>query len=292
MYILDSHIHSGLRGAFNVTVDEMREKYFADLKAAGIAGSQVMSVDRERANGASAEDRLAQLMEFCDGYDNLFPFFWLDPEEEGFMEQIDMAVKAGVDGFKIIASRFYPSDEYCMAACKRIAELGKPVLFHTGICWDGLPSADHMRPCQYECMLDVPNLRFAVAHISWPWTDECVALYGKMNNAKLQRPDLSCEMFIDTTPGTPRVYRREALQRLFCSDYQVKYNVMFGSDCSIEGYHVDWTKDWLSIDLPLIREFNPDDADDVIEHVYAKNFLRFIGKSDEKIERIYPNVAE
>ncbi len=292
MYILDSHVHTGIFGqAYDGTIDEMRAKFLKDIAEAGVSGSQIMSGDPRPADAKPFEDRLHDVMEFCTGYDNLFPIFWINPVKDACIDEIDKAVEAGVDGFKIIPSEFYPSDEYCMAACKRIAEHGKSVVFHSGISWDGVASADHMRPAQYECMLDVPKLKFAVAHVSWPWTDECIAVYGKMNNAKIRRPDLSCEMFIDTTPGTPEVYRRQVLERLYCSDYQVKYNVLFGTDCMGEGYNIGWTKKWLKIDEALIREFNPDDADDVVEHVFGKNFLRFIGKSEEKIDRIYPQVA-
>ncbi len=268
-------------------------KSFAE---AGLAGGVVFSRSPYArtfpdAKPQTPEEAVDNVIAWCSGSPSIYPFFYIDPAAPDACEQVDMAVEKGIYGFKVIRSDGRPVDAVTIKAYRRMAHHNKPITYHSGILWDGRDSSDNFRPANWEGLLAVPGLRFALAHVSWPWCDECIAVYGKMLNAMAHKGTEVPEMFIDTTPGTPRVYRREALQRLFCSDYQVKYNVMFGSDCSIEGYHVDWTKDWLSIDLPLIREFNPDDADDVIEHVYAKNFLRFIGKSEEKIDRIYPQVA-
>ena len=43
-------------------------------------------------------------------------------------------------------------------------------------------------------------------------------------------------MFVDTTPGTPPIYRKEALRKLFTVGYDIENNVMFGSDSSAENY--------------------------------------------------------
>ena len=45
------------------------------------------------------------------------------------------------------------------------------------------------------------------------------------------------------------------------------------------------------LDSHILRVCFPDKYEDVIDHIYCKNFLRFIGKSDEKIDRVYPDVA-
>ena len=289
--ILDSHIHIHYKQDDNRTIDEIRTDYLNALAEAGIDGSMVMSAKPRSFGWVSQEQKLEDVIEFCKGYDNLYPFFRLDPSLDNSMEMIEKADAAGVMGFKIICEDFYPHDERVMSACRRIAELKKPVLFHSGILWNGIDSARYNRPGEYECLLEVPGLKFCLAHVSWPWTDECIAVYGKFNNAHLQRPDLSCEMFVDIAPGTPAIYRREVLMRLFCSDYQAEYNVMFGTDCNNLKYNVAWAKEWMARDKEILKECFPDKYDDVIDHVYCKNFLRFIGKSDEKIDRIYPDVA-
>ena len=97
-------------------------------------------------------------------------------------------------------------------------------------------SSKFNHPIEFECLLEVRNLRFALAHISWPWCDDLIALYGKFIHARRARPDLNVEMFIDTTPGTPPIYRKEALRKLFTVGYDIENNVMFGSDSSAEHY--------------------------------------------------------
>ena len=290
MYIIDSHIHQHDFGT-NVDYAAERARYLSQLKEAGVTGSQVMSIDPLIAKKWSVDERLDDLLAFTGGDENLYPFYWINPLESDALDQVDRAVERGIVGFKMICSEYYPGDDKPMEVLNKIAKVGKPVLFHSGILWDGMVSANHNRPGNFEPLLFIPNLKFCLAHISWPWTDECIAVYGKFNQAFGHNPDLSCEMFIDVTPGTPHVYREEVFKRLFCSDYQVKYNVMFGSDCSTDNYNVKWTKEWLEQDVELIKRFHPGEEEDVLEHVYAKNFLRFIGKSDEKIEKIFPDVA-
>ena len=62
---------------------------------------------------------------------------------------------------------------------KEIAKLNVPVIFHTGILWDGRVSSNYNRPLHWESLLPITNLRFSMGHCSWPWVDECIALYGK-----------------------------------------------------------------------------------------------------------------
>jgi len=288
MKIIDSHIH--MHVGLDEDLDALREKYLQDIAKAGVSATQIMSPHPTRYN-MTFEERLETVFKFCNNNENLFPFYWINPMADDFASEIDTAVERGIVGFKISPSGFYPGDENVIAACKRIAEHHKPVLFHSGILWDGKESAKYNRPGEYEALLEVPGLKFCLAHVSWPWTDECIAVYGKFNNAHILRPDLSCEMFIDVTPGSPHVYRDEIYKRLYGCEYQIKYNLMFGTDCNTEAYNIPWAKDWIETDVPLIRKYNPGDEIDTLEHLYSKNFLRFIGKEDEDINRVFPNVA-
>lgn len=289
MYVIDSHIH--MHVGLESDLDALRKQFLIDISKAGVSATQVMSPDPKRYSNMGFEDRINTVLKFCGNNENLYPFYWINPMEEGFLEQIDIACQRGIYGFKIICSGFYPGDENVIAACKKIAENNKPVLFHSGILWDGKESAKYNRPGEFEALIEIPNLRFCLAHVSWPWTDECIAVYGKFNNAHVRRPDVSCEMFIDVTPGSPHVYRDEIYKRLFGCEYQIKYNLMFGTDCNTEEYNIAWTRDWIETDVPLIKKYNPGDEQDTLEHIYSKNFLRFLGRSNERIEKIYPDVA-
>lgn len=290
MYILDAHIHMEADGTRSMEANW--GQFLSGTKTAGVSGGVILSPDPTKPGSGGPASRLAAVLDFCQKRDNLFPFLWIDPMADHVLDQMDEAAGRGIAGFKIICSGFYPGDSAVIAACTKAAELNKPVLFHSGILWDGRDSSRYNRPGEFEALLEVPKLRFCLAHISWPWTDECIAVYGKFSNALALRPELSCEMFIDLTPGTPRIYRRDALEKLFGSGYQVKYNVMFGSDCTAERYNGAWAAEWTARDTELIRQCVPDDCEDTIEHIYAKNLLRFLGKSKEHIVREYPQTAE
>jgi predicted TIM-barrel fold metal-dependent hydrolase len=269
--ILDGHIH--------IAAGECRTRELMDrMGEAGIGGALVISLPPASfdtpAAAAPAAARLDNLMEWTAGHERLYPFFWIDPLEAAAMDQAARAVDRGVAGFKVISNRHDPGDERAMPVYERIAQAGRPILFHSGILWDGRPSSWHCRPVLFEALMDVPRLRFALAHIGWPWCDELIAVYGKIQDARRQRPDLHMEMFIDLTPGTPAIYRREVLTRLLTIGYDVQRNIFFGTDCLTGNYKVDVARTWLDRDRDIYRSLDIDGA--VQEQIFAANVERFI----------------
>ena len=120
-----------------------------------------------------------------------------------------------------------------------------------------------------------PGLRFALAHISWPWCDECIAVYGKLLNAIGRNGgDAVPEMFIDTTPGTPKIYRRDALSKVYTVGYDVFDHVMFGSDCRTTKYNGKWSMDWRKTDDAIYAELGL--GDEWIESIYRTALRRYL----------------
>lgn len=220
------------------------------------------------------KDRLDNLFAWCAGQPSLIPFYWIDPTEPDAQAQVRLALDRGVRGFKVISNHFYPGDAPAMDTYRAIAAAGKAILFHSGILWDGTPSSKFCRPAEFEALLDVPRLRFALAHISWPWVDECLAVYGKLGQVRRDNPDC-CEMFIDVTPGTPPIYRREALTKIFTIGYKVADNVLFGSDGGTNWYTPNHVTELIrndgaiyeSLGIPL----------DVRRKIFGGNFTQFVG---------------
>lgn len=291
--ILDGHIHMGYTEDFNAA--EMRANLLADMKQVGVDGGVVMSINPYyETGGLTARQRIDRLMQLVDGQPELYPAYWIYPMADSALEEVDMALEAGVDAFKIIPFDFYPGEDKAMQVYQKIAQNKKPIIFHAGILWDGHNSAKYNRPAEFECLLEVNGLKFAIAHVAWPWCDECIAVYGKFNNAFGKRPDLSCEMFFDVTPGTPPIWREEVYKKLFCGDYDVMHNVIFGTDCFIGSarYNGKWFTEWMQRDNALYEKFGLAAQPGFLEHIYADNLSRFLGKKDEVIERKIPNVAE
>jgi len=259
------------------------------MKAGGFDGGVIFSQSPSRglADAPSAEERIDAVLKICDGYKYLFPFMFIDPTEPDALEQVELAEKKGILGFKIICSQHFPCDDRALPVYRKISSLNKPILFHSGILYDGRnASGNFNRPCNFEGLLSVDGLRFALAHVSWPWTDECIAVYGKFNNAlshsKATSP--SGEMFIDLSPGTPRIYRKPVFDRLLFSGYNIKGSLLYGIDTSVGPYNSSYAKDILDYDESIFDEYYASGGmfgrkldDDFRDYLYCKNLLRFIG---------------
>ena len=286
--VLDCHIH--------IREQELDlERLSAQFKEAGVNGGIIISLPPEHFHGifkkGSPQQRLEQVLAFCEQKEELYPFFWVDPLEKDAIDQVKEAAAQGIAGIKIICDRFPPDNEQAIEVYRAAAQAGLPILFHSGILWDGAPSSPYNRPAGFEILLEVEGLRFSLAHISWPWCDECIAVYGKFLNAYSRRKDLCVEMFIDTTPGTPPLYRKEALTKLFTIGYDVQHNVMFGSDCYVNGYNADWVNEWVKRDTEIMNSLSL--GQDMIDCVFSQNLKRFLGlTSDTHIEKESPTQAK
>lgn len=269
--MFDVHIHIGARQPRPVLL-------LGRLRKAGMHAGIVLSLppDSFRASGEGLRphERLNNVMEWHRP-GRLYPFFWLDPTERTAERQVRTAAEAGVYGFKVICDRFYPSEPKAMRIFRLIAEAGRPILFHSGILWDGKVSSKFNRPVEFECLLDVPKLRFALAHAAWPWCDELIALYGKILKAREQNPATSVEMFIDTTPGTPIIYRKEVLTKCCTVGYDVKHNILFGSDATAEAYDTRWTREWVRLDRTILAGLRVGRAG--MDAYFSDNAWRFLG---------------
>jgi predicted TIM-barrel fold metal-dependent hydrolase len=275
---LDGHIHIE-HG--RITGNSLRHR----MKKVRIEGGILISIAPKSfsaifKSGPSTK-RLENLLQWSKTHSNLYPFYWINPLEKDAVKQVRCAVKAGVMGFKVICNAFYPSHKHAMETFQAIAAYNKPILFHSGILWDGTPSSKYNRPVEFEALLEIKKLKFSLAHISWPWCDELIAVYGKFQNAYITRPDVSCEMFIDLTPGTPPIYRKNALSTLFRVGYNVQDNVLFGSDCSANDYDVTAVKTGIRTDLQILKKIGV--SPQAIKKLFGENLRRFVGHSDSTV---------
>jgi len=281
--MIDLHVH--------ITTKIIRKTNFMDkLEIIGVGEAVLLSLPPGSFSNAKGKDlfheRLNNVLEWCDGGEYLHPFFWIDPLTDDAVKQVNTACEKGIAGFKVICDRFYPSDEKAMKIFKLIARRSKPVLFHSGILWDGKVSSKYNRPMEFECLLEVPNLRFALAHVSWPWCDELLAVYGKFLNALSLKPENSPEMFIDTTPGTPAIYREETLKTLYTIGYDIQNNIIFGSDSSVAEYNLEWVREWYCRDRNILRKLKLNDA--LIEKYFSGNAKRFLGTDKSVLNKNCP----
>ena len=275
--IIDCHVHTN-------PLPQSKEELLKQLDAAGIDRITLLSYHpasfyREGSTDDAIYGKpmtpaaaLAQVMEWAAFSDRIIPFYWIDPLEEDAFDQVDKAIASGIAGFKVICNRHFPGDDKPMQVWERIAKAGKPILFHSGILYGNGPWSQYNRPVGFEPLLDIPRLRFAMAHVSWPWCDENLAVYG-FSRSRKRRNTTSAEMFIDTTPGTPRIYRREVFNKIYNIGYDIENNVIFGTDCN-SNYSPEKVSRILSMDKDALDHAEVSSAQR--EKYYSMNFLRFL----------------
>lgn len=264
-----------------------RNQFRNQLQISGLRGGIVISQPPASFSWlsppATVAQRLKNLFFWCKGYSEIFPFFWIDPLEENSLEQVEDACAQGVRGFKVACNRFFPGDPRAMAVFREVARRRLPVLFHSGILRDGSPSSMYNRPAEFEALLDIPGLRFALAHLGWPWCDEFIAVFGKFQQAASQRLDLGVEMFIDITPVTPPVYRRESLIKLFTVGYDSEERIFFGSNQAVESYNPDEVRKWMELDQSIFDDLGLSESVQVA--IYSRNTRHFLGVKEAEKER-------
>ena len=221
MKITDCHCH--LDGT------EKADDVFAWLKAVGVDRVCVLSrcPNREGAKATDYVEHAARLAQ--GGRGKIIPFAWLDPTWSGSIKLLHHAVeKLGIRGVKIIPDGWYPWDKRCLQLYKHVEQLNVPILFHSGILWSWGDTSRFCRPAEYEVLMEFTGIRFALAHISWPWTDECLAVAGKINHMRGSRGLARPQCYVDTTPGAPDPWRKPALQKML--GYISEDAILFGTD--------------------------------------------------------------
>ena len=269
--IFDGHIHLTEKKG---TLDDFKN----NLEKAGVDGGIVLSPSPEsfgeEKNTLNPEERIKKVLTWTDFNPNLYAFFWIDPLETGARDQVELARKMGIDGFKVICNNFYPGDPKPMKVWETIANTELPLLFHSGISYAGVNSSKYHRPAEFEALFNIDGIKFNLAHISWPWCDECLAVYGKYINVMKSRRNKDIEMFIDITRGTPPIYRKEALWKIFEIGYDIQDNIIFGTDNRANNYDSDRTQNMIQKDNEIYQELGIEEK--VINKIYEENLKRFV----------------
>lgn len=101
--------------------------------------------------------------------ERLLGFAFVDPSLPGAVDHVKMAVDKGLKGFKLMPDHWYPYEERFFPTYAAIEAARRPMLWHSGILWANGDSSRFCRPVFYEALLHFPKVKFALAHISWPW---------------------------------------------------------------------------------------------------------------------------
>jgi predicted TIM-barrel fold metal-dependent hydrolase len=208
------------------TIDETAAHYRERRMAA-----VVFTVDAEHATG---HPRISneEIAEDCAKHaDVLIPFASIDPYKgrAGVREARRLVEAYGVRGFKFHPSiqGFAPDDRLAYPLYEAIEELGAVALFHTGqtgigarVRGGGGIRLKYSNPMLVDDVaVDFPDLRIILAHPSFPWQDEALAVATHKEHVHIDLSGWSPKYF----PPQLIRYANSLLQDkvLFGSDYPV-----------------------------------------------------------------------
>ena len=244
--------HFGTEGDRTPTIDAIADHYRQRRMAA-----VVFTVDAESATGhppVSSEEVAAACAAHADV---LIPFASVDPRRADAVARArSLAVDHGVRGFKFHPSlqAFYPDDRMAYPLYEVLQELGMVALFHSGQTGigAGLPGGGGIR-LRYanpmaldDVAADFPDLRIIIAHPSFPWQDEALAVATHKPN-----------VHIDLSGWSPK-YFPPLLVRY--ANTLLRHKVLFGSDYPLLTPD-RWLADFETLDIkpevrPLILKDN------------------------------------
>ena len=294
MLIIDCHVHSSgfetideiLKGMDKAGVDKavifspypgrIREKggIFPKAKAGVTRHLEFSYSDVTSEKQRKSVEFVARLQK--EAPDRIIAFMWLEPRLKDAIEILEWAVSSKeIKGVKMIPDHWYPYDEFMYPIYRKLEELNVPVLFHSGILFGFKDSSRFCRPVNYEVLLSFPDLRFALAHVSWPWVDECIASWGRLRafvrrEFESEREDV--QMYIDITPGTPLIYRQSTLQKLIA--YGAEDYIIFGTDC--RAGNMEMARLHIERDTSILRQV-VGVPNETVNKIMSENAPRFLG---------------
>jgi len=159
--------------------------------------------------------------------DVLIPFASIDPHKGklGVREAREM-IEEGVRGFKFHPNiqAFWPNDHAFYPLYEVIAESGLIALFHSGTTGigAGMPGGGGVR-LKYsnpmyvdDVAADFPELDIILAHPSFPWQDEALAI-------AVHKPNV----YIDLSGWSPKYFPENLIRY---TNTQLRHKMLFGSD--------------------------------------------------------------
>jgi predicted TIM-barrel fold metal-dependent hydrolase len=195
--------------------------------------------------------------------DVMIPFASVDPNKGKLgVREAHEWIEAGVRGFKFHPNtqRFWPNDKAWYPLYEVIASAGLIALFHSGTTGigAGMPGGGgvHLKYSNPMCVDDVaadfPELDIILAHPSFPWQDEALAI-------AVHKPNV----YIDLSGWSPKYFPENLIRY---TNSQLKHKMLFGSDYPLltpDRWLADFEK------LPIKDEVRP--------LVLKENAVRLLG---------------
>jgi predicted TIM-barrel fold metal-dependent hydrolase len=238
----------------------------------GVARILVMS-ETERVSLQRTRENLLDAKKLLDAApDRISGLGWVNPTIPGIAGLAEEALcEMGFVGLKIIPDHWYAYEERLEPFWEKMHALEARILFHTGILYGYDDGSRFCRPLWLEKLLHYPNIRFAMAHMSWPWTDECFAVCGKFRAAGGYKVE-NWRAYADITSGAPRIWKVDAMRKGLA--YMGDTQFVYGSDC-FRAEDPEALRRNLDEDRDILRECGC--SKETMERVFTNNALRWLG---------------
>ena len=83
--------------------------------------------------------------------------------------------------------------------------------FHSGTLGGTTDTSRFCRPVYWEVMLKYPQIRFSLAHLGWPWVEECFAAMAEFRTTAERLKDRAWQSYADTANEPPQQHKLEKL---------------------------------------------------------------------------------
>jgi len=197
--------------------------YYRERRIAAV----VFTVDDEAGMGRRRISNQTVLEAARANPDVLIPFASVDPHKGKLaVREARELIEAGVRGFKFHPNTqaFWPNDHAYYPLYGVIASAGLVALFHSGTTGigAGMPGGGGVRlkysnpMCVDDVAADFPELDIILAHPSFPWQDEALAV-------AVHKPNV----FIDLSGWSPKYFPENLIQY---TNTRLKHKMLFGSD--------------------------------------------------------------
>ena len=242
MIAIDMHVHVPRNPNFpDVEVEQSLKNYFKPTDVPKDADDMaakyklwdmlavIFSVDTQTATG-DVPDGNEYVANIVKKYPEQFiGFATVDPwMGKSALQELENSVKnLGLKGLKLHPTHqaFQPNDILFYPLYDACAQLGVPVLFHSGFaaCGVGMPGGGGFKlkysapiPGIDDIAADFPSLTIIMAHPAWPWIEEQIAV-------ALHKPNV----YLDLSGWAPRFIPQALIRE---TNTRLKEKVLFGSD--------------------------------------------------------------
>lgn len=269
MNIIDFHVHAGDFYRLRDDIQDLltRRPLEPDVNVADVFSLPIAMEDYLRRNGVVRAIVLAEcgpgtnftidselIAKHCADNDFFVPFGNINPNFHNVMDEFWKSVRLGVKGFK-----FYPADHSfdplvpdMLTVYRLCAEMGLPVLFHTGLTAQRDTEQKFINPIEFRPIAEAnPDLVLILAHGGKPlW-------YSEATTMALTYPNV----YIDTALLDPLTMRED-----FPALEELRKKILFGSDWPVVGSYAAMMDKYKQAGIP----------DDILGDIFYNNAERVL----------------